>query len=63
VLDALGPVPLDSLNFSEGLSDPEAESPGSRLEEELQHTLADSLERNLLDSIMGNVEKQICNQN
>jgi hypothetical protein len=63
VLDALDPVPLDSLDFSERLSDPEAESPGSQLEEELQHTLVDSLERNLLDSIMDSVEEQICHQN
>jgi hypothetical protein len=37
-LDAANPVPLDSLYFSEGLSDPDAESFGSLLKEELQHT-------------------------
>jgi hypothetical protein len=38
VLDALDPVPLDSLEFSEGLSDSDAESFGHLLEEELQYT-------------------------
>jgi hypothetical protein len=40
-LDALDPVPLSSLDFCEGLSDPDTESVGSLLEEELQHILED----------------------
>jgi hypothetical protein len=56
-LDALGYVPLDSLNFSEGRSDPDADSFGSLLEKELQHRLENQLTRSLLDSITSVAEE------
>jgi hypothetical protein len=39
VLDALNPVPLDSLNFNKDVSDPDAESFGTVLEAGLRHSL------------------------
>jgi hypothetical protein len=60
--DALDPVPFNSLDFSEGLTDPDAQSFGNVLEEELQHTLEDQLGRNLLHSIIGAAQEQIRDQ-
>jgi hypothetical protein len=42
-LDALDPVRFDSLDFCDGLSESDAESFSSWLEEELPHTLEDQL--------------------
>jgi hypothetical protein len=59
-LNALDLVPLDLLDFSEGPSDPDAESFGGLLETERQHILEDQLRRNLLDSIIAIAEGYLC---
>jgi hypothetical protein len=59
-LNAVDPVPLDSVHFSEGLSDPDTDFLDSLLEEQLQHTHEDQLRRYLLDSIITITEEQIC---
>jgi hypothetical protein len=61
-LDGLDPVPLDSWDFSEALSAPDAESFGSLLEEKLQSRLEDCFGRNLPDSVISIAETQICNE-
>jgi hypothetical protein len=61
--NSLDSVPLYLLDFSEGLSDSDAESRSNVLEKELQHAPEDQLWRNFMDSIISVAEEQICDQN